>query len=72
MLPSDKSWEIMSSFWLMRWKWEKQNLNIHFGKKVILSGEKNLCNSSSVKHIMEENVFLDSFTVTATEDVMEV
>lgn len=72
MLPSDKSWEIMSSFWLMRWKWEKQNLNIHFGKKVILSGEKNLCNSSFVEHIMEENVFLDSFTVTATEDVMEV
>jgi len=60
-------------------KVEKRYLNIHFGKKMIISGENKLLNSSFVKYIMEGRaqyrklyvflLILDSFTVIATEDV---
>lgn len=60
-------------------KVEKRYLNIHFGKKVIISGENKLLNSPFVKCIMEGRaqykrlyvllLILDNFTVIATEDV---
>lgn len=61
-------------------KVEKRYLNTHFGKKVIISGENKLLNSSFVKCIMEGRslyrklyvllLILGSFTVIAIEDVM--